>query len=260
MDIFLHFSFLLRLCSSWFRYDDEIKELEASIQTVLQSGELPAPKAVKSVKTEGKRKHMRQRSLSTTALPRLSGSEDVVTPVAMEQQGDERGIVIEAEEQEEDDKEQCQRLEPVVVPANPFEDISAIVKDPFSSLVAAAAAVAEGEEDEAAPPADPFATLADPFAALWVEDADKEDASPTSLFVDATPELKSEEQPTAAFVPGAWCTALYKFEGANGGELTFKCGDAILLVKTDTQDWFCGQLNGLGTPGWFPCSYVRFGK
>lgn len=54
-----------------------------------------------------------------------------------------------------------------------------------------------------------------------------------------------------------WVTALYDFDGLNEGDLQFKEGDRIKVVrKTEsTMDWWQGELNGVA--GSFPANYCR---
>ncbi|KAI9758746.1 MAG: hypothetical protein M4579_002849 [Chaenotheca gracillima] len=54
-----------------------------------------------------------------------------------------------------------------------------------------------------------------------------------------------------------WVTALYSFDGQNDGDLTFREGDRIKVVrKTDsTDDWWEGELRGM--KGAFPANYVQ---
>ena len=56
---------------------------------------------------------------------------------------------------------------------------------------------------------------------------------------------------------GTWVTALYDFAGQGEGDLVFKEGDRIRVVKkTDnTNDWWTGQLNGV--QGSFPANYCQ---
>lgn len=54
-----------------------------------------------------------------------------------------------------------------------------------------------------------------------------------------------------------WVTALYDFEGQNHGDLGFREGDRIRVVKkTESQDdWWEGELRGM--QGSFPANYVK---
>ena len=56
---------------------------------------------------------------------------------------------------------------------------------------------------------------------------------------------------------GAWVTALYDFAGQGQGDLVFKEGDRIKVVKkTDsTDDWWEGELQGVH--GSFPANYCK---
>jgi len=56
---------------------------------------------------------------------------------------------------------------------------------------------------------------------------------------------------------GIWVTALYDFQGQGQGDLIFREGDRIkVLKKTDsTDDWWEGELRG--TQGAFPANYVK---
>ncbi|KAL8967081.1 MAG: hypothetical protein Q9197_005631, partial [Variospora fuerteventurae] len=57
---------------------------------------------------------------------------------------------------------------------------------------------------------------------------------------------------------GLWVTALYEFAGQGQGDLVFKEGDRIRVVKkTDsTDDWWEGELKGV--QGSFPANYCQF--
>lgn len=57
--------------------------------------------------------------------------------------------------------------------------------------------------------------------------------------------------------PTQFVTALYDFDGQNQGDLAFREGDRIRVVKkTDsTDDWWDGELNG--RVGMFPANYVQ---
>lgn len=57
--------------------------------------------------------------------------------------------------------------------------------------------------------------------------------------------------------PEQWVVALYAFTGQGDGDLSFKEGDRIKIVKkTDTdQDWWVGELNG--RRGSFPANYCK---
>ena len=52
-------------------------------------------------------------------------------------------------------------------------------------------------------------------------------------------------------------TALYDFSGQNDGDLVFREGDKIkVLKKTEsTEDWWQGELKGI--KGMFPANYVQ---
>jgi hypothetical protein len=54
-----------------------------------------------------------------------------------------------------------------------------------------------------------------------------------------------------------YVTALYDFEGQNAGDLAFKEGDRIRIVKKtgSTQDWWEGELRG--AKGAFPANYCQ---
>ncbi|KKY29096.1 putative sh3 domain signaling protein [Phaeomoniella chlamydospora] len=56
---------------------------------------------------------------------------------------------------------------------------------------------------------------------------------------------------------GLWVTALYDFNGQSGGDLVFKEGDRIrVLKKTEsTDDWWQGELRGV--KGSFPANYCE---
>ena len=58
-------------------------------------------------------------------------------------------------------------------------------------------------------------------------------------------------------VQAQYVTALYDFEGQNAGDLYFREGDRIRVVKkTDsTDDWWDGELQG--RTGAFPANYVQ---
>ncbi|KAF2481738.1 hypothetical protein BDY17DRAFT_299561 [Neohortaea acidophila] len=60
-------------------------------------------------------------------------------------------------------------------------------------------------------------------------------------------------------VQSQFVTALYDFEGQSAGDLTFREGDRIRVVKkTDSQeDWWDGELKG--RTGAFPANYVKIG-
>lgn len=57
--------------------------------------------------------------------------------------------------------------------------------------------------------------------------------------------------------PEEWVVALYSFSGEGEGDLSFREGDRIRIVKkTETdQDWWVGELNG--SKGSFPANYCR---
>ena len=56
---------------------------------------------------------------------------------------------------------------------------------------------------------------------------------------------------------GDWVTALYEFSGQGQGDLVFKEGDRIKVVKkTDSRDdWWTGELRGV--QGSFPANYCQ---
>ena len=56
-----------------------------------------------------------------------------------------------------------------------------------------------------------------------------------------------------------YVTALFDFDGQAEGDLSFRDGDRIRIVKkTDSvDDWWDGELNGM--TGCFPANYVRIG-
>jgi hypothetical protein len=56
--------------------------------------------------------------------------------------------------------------------------------------------------------------------------------------------------------PGCNARALYEYAGdANGGKLSFREGDVILVQEADGSGWCLGELRG--AIGWFPENYVQ---
>ena len=68
------------------------------------------------------------------------------------------------------------------------------------------------------------------------------------------PPPPSKRQPS---VQGFWVTALYDFAGQGQGDLAFKEGDRIRVVKktNSTDDWWEGDLRGV--QGSFPANYCQ---
>ncbi len=58
---------------------------------------------------------------------------------------------------------------------------------------------------------------------------------------------------------GLWVTALYNFEAQSAGDLAFKQGDKIRVIKRteSTDDWWEGELRG--AKGVFPANYCQVG-
>ncbi|KAI9884102.1 MAG: hypothetical protein M1823_004106 [Watsoniomyces obsoletus] len=58
---------------------------------------------------------------------------------------------------------------------------------------------------------------------------------------------------------GMWVTALYSFEGQTAGDLSFKQGDKIRVMRRteSTDDWWEGELRG--AKGSFPANYCQVG-
>jgi hypothetical protein len=54
-----------------------------------------------------------------------------------------------------------------------------------------------------------------------------------------------------------YVTAMYDFDGTNDGDLTFREGDRIKVVKktASSQDWWEGELRG--QKGSFPANYCK---
>jgi hypothetical protein len=54
-----------------------------------------------------------------------------------------------------------------------------------------------------------------------------------------------------------YAVALYAFEGQSQGDLSFKEGDQIKIVKktNSTDDWWDGELRGV--KGQFPANYCK---
>jgi hypothetical protein len=54
-----------------------------------------------------------------------------------------------------------------------------------------------------------------------------------------------------------YAVALYAFEGQSQGDLSFKEGDQIKIVKKtgSTDDWWDGELRGV--KGQFPANYCK---
>lgn len=82
------------------------------------------------------------------------------------------------------------------------------------------------------------------------------DLDPTPL--DATSPIPSPMRSPAAPSPPAQkrpcCQALYDFSAENPGELEFKEGDKIDLIRQIDANWFEGSINGKS--GLFPVNYV----
>jgi hypothetical protein len=53
----------------------------------------------------------------------------------------------------------------------------------------------------------------------------------------------------------AWATALYPYEAAAEGELSFQEGDVIGILEEHEDGWTRGELNNI--EGLFPASYVQ---
>ncbi|KAI9850108.1 MAG: hypothetical protein M1838_006082 [Thelocarpon superellum] len=92
------------------------------------------------------------------------------------------------------------------------------------------------------------------------------DSSTATLSVAAAAAAKAKKPPPPRPPPkrnpsniGLYVTALYAFDGQNAGDLAFREGDKIRVVKkTDsTDDWWEGEL--MGKRGSFPANYVQVG-
>lgn len=66
---------------------------------------------------------------------------------------------------------------------------------------------------------------------------------------------KARPKPAIASKQKSKCKALYDYEAAEDGELSFKEGDIIILKTRDDAGWWQGELNG--QLGWFPSNFVE---
>jgi hypothetical protein len=57
-------------------------------------------------------------------------------------------------------------------------------------------------------------------------------------------------------IPAGYCVALYAYESAEPGDLMFRQGDTIRLIK-DEGDWWTGYLDDPNHTGVFPANYVE---
>lgn len=84
--------------------------------------------------------------------------------------------------------------------------------------------------------------------------------SPSALSLAAAAKKKPPPPPKPKRInstPAVFVTALYDFAGQGQGDLVFKEGDRIKVLKrtNSTQDWWEGELHG--TKGNFPANYVH---
>lgn len=83
--------------------------------------------------------------------------------------------------------------------------------------------------------------------------------SGSSMAAIAATKKKPPPPPTKRMpsIQGVWVTALYDFAGQGQGDLAFKEGDQIKVIKkTDsTDDWWEGELKGI--KGSFPANYCQ---
>ena len=83
--------------------------------------------------------------------------------------------------------------------------------------------------------------------------------TPSALMLSAVAAKKKPPPPPPkrGLNVGLWVTALYSFEGQGAGDLVFKEGDRIKVIKRteSTDDWWEGELQG--TKGSFPANYCQ---
>ena len=101
---------------------------------------------------------------------------------------------------------------------------------------------------------------AGPRADYFSRDRQASYPSGSNLSTIAATKKKPPPPPPPKRIPtnqGLWVTAMYDFDGQGHGDLVFKEGDRIkVLKKTDSlEDWWDGELNG--SRGQFPANYCR---
>ncbi|KAK4546533.1 hypothetical protein LTR36_001750 [Oleoguttula mirabilis] len=71
------------------------------------------------------------------------------------------------------------------------------------------------------------------------------------------PPIPAKRFPSGAGPPAQYVTAIYDFEGQNAGDLAFREGERIRVVKKteSVEDWWTGEVGG--RVGEFPANYVR---
>ena len=83
--------------------------------------------------------------------------------------------------------------------------------------------------------------------------------TPSALMLSAVAAKKKPPPPPPKRGPnvGSWVTALYSFEGQGAGDLVFREGDRIKVIKRteSTDDWWEGELQGI--KGSFPANYCQ---
>ncbi|TFK76658.1 BAR-domain-containing protein [Pluteus cervinus] len=109
---------------------------------------------------------------------------------------------------------------------------------------------------KAPPPPPPSAGHAPPppYTAMPSKVAPSSSSAPAKRAPPPPPPLKPKPKPVAA---PKYVTALYDFTAQADGDLSFRTGDRIEIVKRtpSSEDWWTGRLNG--QEGVFPGNYVQ---
>ncbi|KAH7924819.1 hypothetical protein BV22DRAFT_1034703 [Leucogyrophana mollusca] len=69
--------------------------------------------------------------------------------------------------------------------------------------------------------------------------------------------VEPEPEPEEEEPQGEWADVLYDYTSDDPGDLDIKATQRVLVTAKSSEDWWTGQIDGVGKEGLFPASYVQ---
>ncbi|KIJ19806.1 hypothetical protein PAXINDRAFT_178600 [Paxillus involutus ATCC 200175] len=82
-------------------------------------------------------------------------------------------------------------------------------------------------------------------------------SSGTASPAPVLPRRQLAPEPEPEEPQGEWAEVLYQYTSEDPGDLAIEAGSRVWVTAKSSDDWWTGQIEGLGREGLFPASYVK---